>query len=167
MNSLKPGANSPGVRLVAHLPSLRDQRCGIRAGRVVGCDYSNVTTDDLEVTASAFSDQARRLCSIIESVPNAELSIFLRELHAALAVLYACAIELPPVERETDQAVDGNVTDEEWEALVLRLASYLADTDAYWEVFDPYDRNDPVSGRLSDDLADIWPSALEWGLVPN
>lgn len=115
-----------------------------------------MTTDDLEVTANAFSEQARRVCSIIESAPNAERSAFLRELHAALANLYARAIELPLVEPETDQGVDGNVTDDEWEALVLRLAPYLDDADAYWEVFDPYNRNDPVSGSLSDDLADIY-----------
>ena len=35
-------------------------------------------------------------------------------------------------------------------------ASYLSDVDEYWEVFDPYKRTDPLAGRLSDDLADIY-----------
>ncbi len=40
--------------------------------------------------------------------------------------------------------------------LSSRIASYLSDVDEYWEVFDPYKRTDPLAGRLSDDLADIY-----------
>ena len=71
----------------------------------------------------------------------------LRRAQAELIALYQVALDLPDVEPgdEEEDAV-ASVTD--WPG--------MGEVDGYWEVFDPYEKDDPVYASLSDDLVDVY-----------
>lgn len=48
-----------------------------------------------------------------------------------------------------------------------RIANLLAGQSLYWEVFDPYEQDKPVTGALDDDLADIYRDLKEGLLVSS
>ena len=54
------------------------------------------------------------------------------------------------------ECLDG-ISLQDWEPVRKRVADRLR-SDYYWQVFEPLEvaRPEPVSGSLSDDLADVW-----------
>lgn len=73
----------------------------------------------------------------------------LSDLMELLMKLYISAVNLPETESETT----GYLTTEETEIPSIRISSQIP--RFYWEVFDPYEKDEPVCGDLIDDLFDI------------
>jgi len=99
-----------------------------------------------------FVGAAKRYCAIIESLAQYSLAERLRRLATAVAELYAAASQLPECEPS-----EGYDTSAAWAAWfdVPELPS-LEPFEQYWEVFDPYQLDEPVAGTLSNALQEIY-----------
>lgn len=100
----------------------------------------NIVVDD-------FFHSAVHFCSIIENFDSNQVHDNLRALLVALLDLYSKALYLPEVEPE-----HGEVTDIHISVPQINFNQY----DHYWEVFNPYDLEEPVGASLSDDILDIY-----------
>ncbi len=70
--------------------------------------------------------------------------------------LYSAALALPEGE-PGDQGANERIGHAEWEAIRRIVAGKLS-RDVYWEIFEPLEAQppEPVTGSISNDLADIW-----------
>jgi hypothetical protein len=108
-----------------------------------------------------FERDALTFCDLIESCDAVRRGPFVWRVGDALAELYAAATKLPPVE-PTDADADVDVDESAlisstgYSDLFSRLSEHLGELDIYRVVFDPYDAEEPVTGSLADDLADIY-----------
>jgi hypothetical protein len=113
---------------------------------------------------TAFTDQARRYCALLEDEGVRNSWIFAQECLRALLRLYDWALLLPNTEPTTDESLD-RIAHLDWEAVRKRVSERLQ-RDYYWQIFEPLavEPPEPVAGSLSDDLADIW-RELKVGLL--
>ncbi len=83
-----------------------------------------------------------------------------QELSVHLARLCEVGVRLPSVEPatadidNTPEAVAAHT--EEWVKLSTKLRQIFGPLDVYWEVFDPTQKEDPVSCSLAIDIAEIY-----------
>jgi hypothetical protein len=119
--------------------------------RVVG--YATVEkvvfAEGFTATIAAFVKKARAFCTFIEEA--AGLSIPDRMLQSRQHLLELCsvAVGLPSVEPpEGTKVARSPDRPTNW--------SGFGAFENYWEVFDPYDLQEPVAGSLSDDLLDVY-----------
>lgn len=120
-----------------------------------------------------FAERAEEFCALIDSRDAHGRAAFLRRVHLGLAPLYAAALVLPAVEVIEDgpedddddlvdsppaAAQDDRLGMERWQALYRSLSALIGERNHYAEVFDPYAEppEEPVTGSLADDLADIY-----------
>lgn len=119
--------------------------------RVVG----QATITDLVIGASAppevlrFVGAARRYCDFIQEAGMAALPERLSAARMLLLELYVAAIALPKGE-EPDGIEAGPVppAPSTWSA--------FEQFEHYWEIFDPYAGDGPVTGSLTEDLLDVY-----------
>lgn len=100
----------------------------------------------LREVAARFEAAARRYCSFVETMGSLTPEDRPVEAVRLLSDLIGSAVDLP---RNVD------VTDAEVERGAAPRIE-LGDLDFYYEVFDPFIRDELVIGSLSDDLADIY-----------
>lgn len=113
---------------------------------------------ELRRTYEDFAELASEFCKRLESSRSARLDCLI-DLRRALATLYLAALDLPPVDLRGDGTLESPNLVSVAETQVLRLAlSKNLEFDRYWIVYDPTTGNpeEPVSGSLADDFADIW-----------
>jgi hypothetical protein len=112
-----------------------------------------------------FFRAAQTYCSLIEGSKANEFAkeIWLENVLAALAQLYAAAHALPEVEsQETAHPADDlfDVGKDEWQSIYQSVGRTLGKAGAYWCYFDPNQppdaKDEPILGDLADDLADIY-----------
>ena len=96
-----------------------------------------------------FADEARSYCAFIEHAVELDVGRRLAMARMHLLRLYQAALALPEVEPPDD--VDAGPSPER-----PRGWAGFGDLDGYWEVFDPYEQDEPVGGSLSDDLLDVY-----------
>jgi hypothetical protein len=101
-----------------------------------------------------FVAQATQFCDFIDCVNAVPLPERLQSLSELLARLYIAAINLPDVEP----------TDREFDVPTQKPHMSFDDVDGYWEVFDPYEAEQPLMASLTDDITDIY-SDLKKGLL--
>lgn len=110
---------------------------------------------DAAALADEFAQAARRYSVLVEGdLPDAR-AVFIVRVREALADLYLHGVRLPAVEPDDTEWGPDEAAFATWQLLYERLSSYLGDVNTYWEVFDPYERSEPVSPALADDLADV------------
>ncbi len=98
--------------------------------------------------AAAFVCQAWQFCAFVEKAHEYSLGERLRVARQQLTSLYDCATLLPDTQAtEGDEPVTPGAPSQ-WPGFER--------FEAYWEVFDPYQRSTPVGGSLSDDVLDIY-----------
>ena len=98
--------------------------------------------------AAAFVCQAWQFCAFVEKAHEYSLGERLRVARQQLTSLYDCATLLPDTEAtKGDEPVTPGAPSQ-WPGFER--------FEAYWEVFDPYQRSTPVGGSLSDDVLDIY-----------
>ncbi|HVH47991.1 MAG TPA: DUF5063 domain-containing protein [Labilithrix sp.] len=154
-NELAPGAEAP-----ATVEPLRPQfwdhvRTGatleVKEGaRVVG--YATVTEqlwpDTFTPAVAAFVRAAYDFCAFVETSDKLTLPDRIASAREQLLVLYAAGAKLPSVERVTSYQAPTYPIPERWPG--------FEDHDTYWEVYDPYQQEDPVAGSLADDVLDVY-----------
>lgn len=100
----------------------------------------------------SFSAIARRYCHLVETAHHLPLEQRLTSFTEALVELYLRALSLPEVE-PTERDVPG-------ERQQLLEWPGFAQFEGYWELFDPYELDEPVAASLTDDLLDIYHDLL-------
>ena len=104
-----------------------------------------------------FRAAATKFIDAVDSAPQLEREAFLASVSRSMAELYAVALSLPPVKPD-----DTNDTDElplptdKWDELRLSLREKIGPIDAYWEIFDSTDKQEPVQGSLAGDISEIY-----------
>ena len=79
------------------------------------------------------------------------LTRYLNACARFLPRIYAAGLELPDVEPTAEDIASGSV----------RPTFQFGRFDIYWEIFDPYELDEPVAGSLADDLGDIYADLVE------
>ena len=101
------------------------------------------------LAVAAFAREAREYCAFVRSACELALADRLAAARTRLLALYAAALSLPSNPAFGDVQVDADAPPPgPW--------SGFAEKDIYWEVFDPYEQDQPVAGSLSDDLLDVY-----------
>lgn len=111
-----------------------------------------------------FAANAERYCNLIENNDQIAAHVFLHQCAHQLASLYATALELPDLRTASPGKLDGFESYESVRALCERIGAKLGNQNRYWEVFNPFTPEEPVSMTLSEDLTDIY-SNLKDGLA--
>lgn len=106
----------------------------------------NAEAGSIEDAAAGFAALARRYCAFIDTMHSLAPTRRVVDAIPFLADLVASAVGLP-------QGVD--VTEAEVERANAPRVD-LGTFDYYYEVFDPFIRDELVIGSLADDLADIY-----------
>lgn len=128
---------------------------------------------------AAFARLAEEFCALVDGREALGRDGLLRAVHIRLAPLYAAALALPGVEAMDDglEESDGDedqedvdvaallegsgkdrLGNEQWMALYRSLDALIGEGGLYAEVFDPWAQppEEPVTGSLADDVADIY-----------
>jgi hypothetical protein len=96
-----------------------------------------------------FVDQVRQFCDFVEKAGEYSLAKRLSTARQRLLALYETAAVLPEVEPPDGvNAPRTSARPTQWPG--------FESSDPYWEVFDPYEKSEPVGGSLTDDLLDIY-----------
>lgn len=108
--------------------------------------------DNLDSVLQRFRVAATKFIEAVDSLPHLEREAFLASMSRCLSELYCSALYLP----------DTTVTDEtpfpleDWKALERSLTEKIGPLDAYWQVFDSTEKEDPVQGSLGGDISEIY-----------
>ena len=94
-------------------------------------------------------------CRLIETHRKMSRQTFLMRIIVVLPRLYASALDLPPIDSKGTYE-ERRLTSKEWQILFKSLGRKLGRYSRYWEIFNPYVRDDVVASSLADDLADIY-----------
>ena len=103
-----------------------------------------------------FAERAEACCEFVRQAGEYELPERCRHAAVLLADLYSASLALPDVQPESD--------DPEPDVDVPDNLPGFGEHECYWEVFDPYEQDEPVVGSLSDDVLGVY-SDVEAGLV--
>ncbi|MCO7124381.1 DUF5063 domain-containing protein [Sporolactobacillus shoreicorticis] len=93
-----------------------------------------------------FFQTAQAFCNFLEQNRCVDELDDYKQLHRQLLILYQAASSL----EYSDCDYDGG--QETVNLPVIEVKKY----DVYWEIFDPYHPDEPLTGSLSDDLSDIY-----------
>lgn len=97
------------------------------------------------ILASEFNLAAQKFCDNIQSVGRSE-RIDLDALIIELMRIYTAAIKLPNVEPDSVELDVCSPTS---------LHFSFGERDVYWEIYNPFDLDEPVCGSLTEDLRSI------------
>ena len=100
-----------------------------------------------------FYQLAKKFCSMIESTTTFKQENC-KELLLLLSNLYSDALTMPEIKELNDIDVD-----------VDRIIVAFDYADAYWEIYNPFECEEPVCGSLSDDFGDIYKDLKEGVLL--
>jgi len=117
-------------------------------------------SSEAQFAVDKFACAAREFCAFIDEATTVGRQAFLLALPIQLARIFAAGAFLPAVplvsDGEDSDSQDVSERQEKWPFVVTNLQSLLGKDDAYWSVFDPTAREEPVQGTVSGDLADIY-----------
>jgi hypothetical protein len=99
-----------------------------------------------------FLYSADAYCRVIETLGSLDDKRTRKAVHAALADLYAKALHLPRTEVETEEA-------ERFDFPLPELEGQKY--DMYFQVFDSYKLEEPVTGSLKDDILGVYQDLKE------
>jgi hypothetical protein len=99
-----------------------------------------------------FLVSALHYCSMIENFESLNEHKKLRNLHISLLDMYAKAFGLPEVEPQNDKVSSFDIP-------VPKVS--FGQFEYYWEVFEPYNLEEPVGASLTDDILDIYKNVKE------
>lgn len=94
-------------------------------------------------------------CNFVDFLNSYHGNDTFQKLHITISELYTKALALPEVEPEYDGSMDVDF---------FMPHVDLREQSVYWELFDPYQLEEPLSGNLTDDILDIY-SDIKRGLV--
>lgn len=119
--------------------------------RIVG--YATITdvtrSENFMPVVTTFVCRVREFCSFIEEAAKSPLHERMLNARQRLLDLYSAAVLLPNVEPASDGKEPPSPTPPEgWQSFEA--------FETYWEVFDPYEMEEPVAGSLSDNLLDVF-----------
>src|SRR5262245_60936171 len=97
---------------------------------------------------AAFANHARDYCAFVERAETFPLPERIRRAQQCLLEIYRAALELPPGDAHDTDEPEGLRRPVDW--------CGFGQLDPYWEVFDPYEQDEPVGASLSDDLLDVY-----------
>jgi Domain of unknown function (DUF5063) len=152
----------PGKEGLAHLEPLAPEFWGaVHVGSVITMQEGKHVVGDATILHIAsqpehftpevlvFVNQARQFCDFIEKAGKLSLSARLSSARQRLLDVYRAAAALPHV--EPPEGVEAG-------ASPPRPANWVEfeKFELYSKVFDPYVRETPVTGALSDDLLDVY-----------
>jgi hypothetical protein len=103
-----------------------------------------------------FAALADEYCEFIEKRSDLEPEAFIRRAAEILPRLYAAASRLPVVDFDEDNPESDAVSSHECMEIMESIDAKLGKAAVYWEVFDPYEKEEPVANTLGDDLSDIY-----------
>jgi hypothetical protein len=107
-------------------------------------------------TISRFVKQAEAFCDFVDAAASLSLNERLFEARQKLTDLLGEAFKLPEGDGEASDPGENIALPSDWPG--------FGEYDYYFEVFDPYKLEEPVTGHLSDDIFDIYRD-LKRGLV--
>lgn len=94
-----------------------------------------------------FFNSAIHYCNLVENFNSNQDNDKLKKLVISLLDLYSKALVLPDVDPE-------NTDSFEFDVFVPQIN--FEQYEYYWEVFNPYNLEEPVCGSLTDDILDIY-----------
>jgi len=118
-----------------------------------------MTTDERNAI-ERFPLVAEEYFRLIDDCGKVNRRQLVQELSVHLARLCEVGVRLPSVEPttanidDTPEALAAHT--EEWVKLSTKLRQIFGPLDVYWEVFDPTQKEDPVSCSLAIDIAEIY-----------
>jgi hypothetical protein len=111
-----------------------------------------------EVLARKFAAVVERFCLFVEQGMPQDKAEMVVQIARLLTELYSAALDLPDIETDEKgvhvQSID--IPLEQWEAKQRCIGQILGESNLYWEVFNPYHLEEPVSQTLGDDIADLY-----------
>jgi hypothetical protein len=121
---------------------------------------SDGMTADERNAIEIFPLVAEEFCDLIDDCGQCNRKQFVQALVVHLAKLCEVAVRLPWVEPATEgidntpEAIAAHTN--EWKELSNKLRQIFGPLNSYWEVFDPTRKEEPVSGSLAIDIAEIY-----------
>jgi len=103
---------------------------------------------------------ARNFCAFVDVCPELNRQTLLQQVSIHLAQLCEVGARLPwvnPASADPDASPDSfRLNRERFASIELMLRERLGKLNVYWEVFDPTQKEEPVSGSMSMDIAEIY-----------
>lgn len=153
---------APGTEGLARVEPLAPEFWGgVRVGSVIAMQEGNHVVGHATVLSVAsrpenftsevlaFVDQARQFCDFVEKASDYRLLPRLSGARQRLLELYRTGSALPQV--EPPEGIDAGPNPKKPKSWVG-----FDKFEFYWEVFDPFVDEAPVTGSLSDDLLDVY-----------
>jgi hypothetical protein len=107
-----------------------------------------------------FPRAAESFCELIDRLGECNRGQLFDKVAVQLAHVCSIAAQLPVVEPDTEgedySEEEVASHSEEYQKLTTSLRKKINDLDVYWTVFDPTRREEPDSGSLSGDLAEVY-----------
>lgn len=101
-----------------------------------------------ENAIAEFVGSARRFCALVEGAASLSRGERVHRARDCLADLVLKAGRLPQGDADGPEVTDDGTVAPGWPG--------FEELDIYWEVFDPYENDEPVAGSLSDDMLDVY-----------
>lgn len=121
------------------------------------------TDPTLERPVIEFAALATAYCKLIEEANSTEL---LQNLQGYIPMLYLRGNLLKASPPEYPEANERFVTEEEWEAVFLKLRNLFSDKDEFWHIdYVEANHNDPVKQSLSECLTDAYQDLKDFLLL--
>jgi hypothetical protein len=95
-----------------------------------------------------FIVSSEEFCALVETASKLSKEELIKKIHFGLSSLYLAALLLSDSEPSSNDIPEINIDTSWWEG--------LEDVDFYWEVFDPFQNDEPLCGSLTDDIRDIY-----------
>jgi hypothetical protein len=111
--------------------------------------------DNIELMQK-FRAAALKFIEIVDAAPHCKTNTFLANVGRCMAELYTIALSLPAVEPDTKGADEAPLQADNGDTLRRSLQEKIGSLDTYWQVFDSNCREEPVQGRLSVDISEIY-----------
>jgi hypothetical protein len=117
-------------------------------------------TGEEQEALETFPLYARKFCEFIDVCAGLDRQTLLREVSVQLARLCEVGARLPWVNPATDSLASSSdsfsLHRQQFVSIETMLREKLGKLNKYWEVFDPTQKEEPVSGSLSMDMTEIY-----------
>ena len=121
-------------------------------------------TGDQREMVQRFAGSARAFCLLIEGCEALTPSALAREAASLLALLRKAGQALPDVAAVSENLIENHVSSGLAADVSRRVSCKFGRHNMYWEIYDPFEMEEPVAATLADDFADIY-GELKDGLV--
>jgi len=120
---------------------------------------SNLTAEEKE-TLERFPLVARKFCAFVDVCAGLDRQTLLRQVSVELALLCEVGARLPWVNPATDSLDSppdsSSLRNQQFVSIETMFREKLGQLNMYWEVFDPTQKEEPVSCSLSMDITEIY-----------